>query len=139
MTDSPKRPFYYRITEQIRITVRPSYLVAHSRPSLGHFVFAYAVRIENVGPERVQLLARHWRIHDSVGVGEDHEVKGDGVVGEQPVLEPGTAHHYQSYCILKSPSGYMEGSYELVRPDGTRFLARVPRFYLDTEAEADRP
>jgi ApaG protein len=138
MSERQTPPFYYRITDVIRITVRPSYLVSHSRPALGHFVFAYVVRIENVGEQQVQLLSRHWRIHDSIGVGEDHEVKGDGVVGEQPVVPTGTAHQYQSYCILKSPNGYMEGHYEFVRPDGSRFLARVPRFYLDTGAEADR-
>ena len=131
------RPFYYRLTDGIRITVRPSYLAAQSRPARGHFVFAYAVRIENVSADRVQLLARVWRIHDSVGAGKDHEVQGDGVVGEQPVLEPGRVHQYQSYCILKSPSGYMEGHYEFVRDDGSRFLAHVPRFELDAAA-ADR-
>ncbi len=130
--------FYYRITDEIRITVRPSYLPGQSRPSLGHFVFAYSVRIENVGAEPAKLLTRLWRIHDSVGLGEDHEVKGDGVVGEQPWIEPGQVHDYQSYCILKSPNGYMEGHYEFVRESGVRFLAFIPRFDLDAAAEADR-
>jgi len=130
--------FYYRITDGIRITVRPAYLPGQSRPSLGHFVFSYSVRIENVGAGPAQLLFRLWRIHDSVGLGEDHEVKGDGVVGEQPRIEVGGIHHYQSYCILKSPSGFMEGHYEFVRDDGSRFLAFIPRFDLDAAAEADR-
>ncbi len=130
--------FYYRLTEGIRITVRPYFLANQSRPSLGHFVFAYAVRIENVGLDQVQLLSRLWKIHDSVGVGEDHEVRGDGVVGEQPILGSGMVHHYESYCILKSPSGYMEGHYEFARDNRTRFLAFIPRFDLDASAEADR-
>ena len=129
---------YYRITDGIRITVRPSYLPGQSRPSLGHFVFAYSVRIENVGAEPAKLLTRLWRIHDSVGLGEDHEVKGDGVVGEQPRVEANRVHEYQSYCILKSPNGHMEGHYEFVRDRGVRFLAFIPRFELDAAAEADR-
>ncbi|MBL8985520.1 MAG: Co2+/Mg2+ efflux protein ApaG [Gemmatimonadetes bacterium] len=129
--------FYYRITDGIRITVRPAFLPGQSRPSLGHFVFAYTVRIENVGQVPAQLLSRLWRIHDSVGLGEDHEVEGEGVVGEQPRIEPGRIHQYQSYCILKSPSGFMEGHYQFVRDDGTKFLAFIPRFDLDA-AGADR-
>jgi ApaG protein len=130
--------FYYRITEGVRITVRPAYLPGQSRPSLGHFVFAYSVRIENVVAEPIKLLTRLWRIHDSVGLGEDHEVKGDGVVGEQPRIETGGVHEYQSYCILKSPNGHMEGHYEFVRDSGVRFLAFIPRFDLNATADADR-
>ena len=132
-----KPAFYYRLTDGIRITVRPSYLASQSRPSLGHFVFAYLVRIENVRTDTVQLIARVWRIHDSVGLGEDHEVRGDGVVGEQPVLRPTQVHEYQSYCILKSPNGFMEGHYTFVREGGGTFAAMIPRFYLDATAEAD--
>jgi ApaG protein len=131
-------PYYYRLTEGIRITVRPSFLASQSRPSLGHFVFGYAVRIENVGKVSAKLLTRLWRIHDSIGLGEDQEVRGEGVVGEQPRLESGEIHEYQSYCILKSPTGFMEGHYEFVRDDGTRFRAYIPRFDLDAQAEADR-
>ncbi len=130
--------YYYRITDGIRITVRPTFLPGQSRPSLGHFVFAYTVRIENVGQLPAQLLTRLWRIHDSVGLGEDHEVEGEGVVGEQPRIEPGRVHQYQSYCILKSPSGFMEGHYQFVRDDGSTFRAFIPRFDLDAAAEADR-
>ncbi|MBM4188985.1 MAG: Co2+/Mg2+ efflux protein ApaG [Gemmatimonadetes bacterium] len=123
--------FFYRVTDGIRITVRPSFLASQSRPSLGHFVFGYAVRIENVSTAPARLMTRMWHIHDSVGLGEDHEVRGDGVVGEQPRLEVGAVHEYQSYCILKSPSGFMEGHYEFVRDDGSRFQALIPRFTLD--------
>ncbi|MGE0439851.1 MAG: Co2+/Mg2+ efflux protein ApaG [Gemmatimonadales bacterium] len=130
--------FFYRMTDTIRISVRPAFLPGQSRPSLGHFVFSYSVRIENVGTAAATLLSRVWRIHDSVGLGEDHEVRGDGVVGEQPRIEPGRVHEYQSYCILKSPSGYMEGEYEFVRDDGTRFVAYVPRFDFDATTAVDR-
>lgn len=132
------RTLYYKHTDRIRITVRPSYLASQSRPALGHFVFGYSVRIENVASVAAKLLSRLWRIHDSVGLGEDHEVRGEGVVGEQPRLEPGQVHQYQSYCILKSPNGFMEGHYEFVRDDGSRFLAYIPRFELDAAAQADR-
>ena len=130
--------FYYQITDGIRITVRPSYLPGQSRPQLGHYVFTYTIRIENTGPMAATLMTRLWRIHDSIGLGEDHEVQGDGIVGEQPRIEPGRVHEYQSYCILKSPSGHMEGHYELVRDDGSRFLADVPRFNFDARARVDR-
>lgn len=131
-------PFYYRMTDGIRISVRPAYLRGQSRPTLGHFVFAYTVRIENVGSAAAQLQTRFWRIHDSVGAGEDHEVRGDGVIGEQPWIAPGGVHTYQSYCILKSPSGFMEGHYEFTRDDGSAFIAQIPRFDLAAGAEADR-
>jgi ApaG protein len=132
------RPFFYRQTRGIRITVRPRYLADQSRPSLGHFVFAYAVRIENVSPDVVQLISRFWRIHDSVGEGEDQEVRGAGVVGLQPTLAPGDVHEYQSYCMLKSPSGFMEGYYTFIGPERTTFEAEIPRFLLEM-AGANRP
>jgi ApaG protein len=124
----PKVPFFYRETEGIRVTVRPSYLPRHSREEQDQYVFAYFVRIENVGPAPVQLLSRRWLIHDSVG--EVTEVRGDGVVGEQPHVGTGEVHEYQSFCVLKSPSGWMEGQYTFVRDDGTRFDAEIPRFEL---------
>lgn len=122
------RPFYYRESEGIRITVRPLFLRDQSHPSHRHYVFAYFVRIENIGDQPVQLLSRRWLIHDSAGT--DAEVEGDGVVGEQPVLAPGRIHEYQSFCVLKSGSGHMEGEYRFVRADGTRFSATIPRFQL---------
>ena len=124
----PPRPFYYRETSGIRITVRPSFLADQSRPSFGRFVFAYRVRIENVGAQPAQLVSRRWDIHDSVG--EDSTVEGEGVVGQQPVVRPGGVHEYSSYCVLKSPEGHMEGAYRFVRADGTSFEAGVPRFLL---------
>ncbi|MGH7703496.1 MAG: Co2+/Mg2+ efflux protein ApaG [Gemmatimonadales bacterium] len=123
------RPFYYRQTEGIRISVRPLFLPDRSPPGAPQFVFAYFVRIENVGEERVQLISRRWSIHDSVG--EDTVVEGEGVVGEQPTLDRGQVHEYQSFCVLKSPVGYMEGHYFFVGAEGTRFHAEIPRFDLN--------
>jgi ApaG protein len=134
MHPSP-RSLFYALTEGIRISVRPWFLPAQSRPGLGHYVFAYEVRIENVRGAPVQLLARYWRIQDSIG--EETEVEGEGVVGEQPVIEPFQVHEYQSYCILKSPVGAMQGHYTFVTPEGDRFRARIPRFEFDAGTPAN--
>ncbi len=128
-------PFFYRETSGIRITVRPTYVGEQSVPDAGRFVFAYAVRIENVGDSSAQLLTRRWQIHDSIG--EELEVAGDGVIGQQPTLHPGTIHEYSSFCILKGPSGFMEGSYHFLRDDGTGFDAIVPRFEFTTDVADD--
>lgn len=122
-------PFYYRLSNGIRITVRPQYLPDRSRPAIGEFVFAYLVRIENVSDRTAQLLRRRWLIHDSIG--EDQVVEGDGVVGQQPVLAPGEVHEYQSFCVLRSQSGHMEGQYFFEAEDGASFAADIPRFLLD--------
>lgn len=128
------RDFFYRMTEGLRITAQPSYLAEQSRPGAGHFVFAYRIRLENVAERPVRLLSRHWRIHDEGGA--DTEVEGEGVVGEQPTILPGAVFEYQSFCVLRSPRGYMEGSYRMVRPDGTAFEAAIPRFELDAGSRA---
>ena len=127
MIDQP-RTFFYRVSHDVRITVRPTYLASQSRPASRQFVFAYFVRIENVGDRAAQLVSRRWRIHDSIG--EDTEVEGAGVVGEQPMLCPGQVHEYRSFCVLKSTDGYMEGHYRFVRVDGSSFEAEIPRFLL---------
>ncbi len=129
--------FYYKESQGIRITVRPMYLRDQSEPSARHYVFAYFVRIENVGEVSAQLMSRRWLIHDSAG--EDIEVKGDGVVGEQPVIEPGKVHEYQSFCILKSGEGFMEGHYNFLCPDSTTFKADIPRFMLSASASTSLP
>lgn len=131
----PVSPFYYRLTEGIRISVRPVYLPERSHPLRQHFVFAYFVRIENVGTATAQLRTRRWLIHDSVG--EETVVEGEGVVGEQPILLHGQVHEYQSFCVLKSPSGYMEGEYYFVREDGATFAAEIPRFQLEVNESAE--
>jgi ApaG protein len=125
------RLLFHRVTDGIRVTVRPVYLPEQSIREQHQFVFAYFVRIENVGAQTAQLLGRRWRIHDSVG--EDTEVVGDGVVGEQPLLVPGAVHEYQSFCVLKSASGHMEGEYRFVRADSSRFDATIPRFTLTAD------
>ena len=122
-------PFYYHLSDGIRITVRPVYLPERSNALRQQFVFAYYVRIENVGALTAQLRTRRWRIHDSVG--EETVVEGEGVVGEQPTLSRGQVHEYQSFCVLKSPSGYMEGEYFFLRDDGATFAAEIPRFRLE--------
>ena len=124
-------PFFYKITDDIRIPVRPAYVEDHSRPADGKYVFSYAIRIENVGADTVQLMTRRWHIWDSIG--EATEVEGEGVVGEQPVLPPGGVHTYESFCILKSPSGWMEGYYTFLTDDDAPREAAVPRFTLSTE------
>ncbi|HZM26473.1 MAG TPA: Co2+/Mg2+ efflux protein ApaG [Gemmatimonadales bacterium] len=124
----PPPRFFYRLTNGIRITVRPEYLAARSDPTQRRFVFAYHVRIENVDNRSARLISRKWLIHDEIG--EDVEVEGEGVVGEQPVIGPGEVHEYQSFIVLKAPSGYMEGSYRFIRADGSAFEAEIPRFAL---------
>ena len=119
---------YEKITDGIRVLVRPSFSFPYSQPEDGRFVFTYQVEMENQSEEVAQLLFRHWRIHDSQG--EDSEVDGEGVVGEQPTLAPGKSHVYESFCILRSPVGFMEGYYTFVRPTGEEFRVPVPRFDL---------
>lgn len=118
----------------MRITVRPEYSVQHSEPAAWQYVFVYRVTIENIGDETAQLFWRHWSIHDLVA--GDHEVEGEGVVGESPVLGPGDRHHYQSFCVLRGPTGHMEGFYHFKRDDGSIFRAPIPRFHLHAPPEA---
>ena len=120
---------YEKATEGINVRVQPHFSLADSDPSDGTFVFSYDIRLANESDRPVQLLFRHWRIHDAAG--DDTEVDGEGVVGEQPLLEPGDAHEYRSYCVLRSPVGYMEGYYTFCRPDGRQFRVEVPRFHLN--------
>jgi ApaG protein len=127
------RPFFYKLTNGIRISVRPVYSHDQSNPLLRRYVFAYFIRIENVSKQTVQLISRHWIISDSNG--EQYEVVGEGVVGEQPILAPGDVHEYQSFCNLKSPKGVMEGSYRFHVHEGAPFNAIIPRFILDASAE----
>jgi ApaG protein len=123
---------YTATTEAITVTVRPIYLDGQSDPIARKFVFAYFVRIENEGREPVQLLRRHWFIHESSG--EEKEVEGEGVIGKQPMIEPGSAHEYSSFCVLETFEGHMEGTYTMVRPSGDRFQVVIPRFNLRASA-----
>lgn len=131
------QPFYYKESAGIRITVRPVYLKDQSEPAARHYVFAYYIRIENIGSQPAQLVSRRWLIHDSAG--DDTEVEGEGVVGEQPTIPPGGVHEYQSFCILKSGEGFMEGHYNFVRADSTTFRAEIPRFILSASASKSLP
>lgn len=121
---------YHETTESIRVTVKPIFLEDQSSPSDDHFVWAYQVRIENMGGETVQLLTRYWRITDSQG--RMQEVRGAGVVGEQPTLRPGESFEYTSGTPLSTPSGIMVGSYEMESETGRRFAVAVPAFSLDS-------
>lgn len=118
----------YQVTEGIRISAQPFFLAEHSQPEEDQYVFVYHIRIENEGDATARLSWRYWYIHDPVA--GDQEVEGEGVVGEQPVLEPGGVYEYESFCILQAPEGHMQGHYEFVRPDGSTFRATIPRFLL---------
>jgi ApaG protein len=115
-------------TEGIRIQVRSAYLPERSAPESGEYLFAYTVRISNVGEDTAQLMSREWII--THGDGREERVVGPGVVGHQPVLAPGQSFEYTSFCPLPSPVGSMHGSYRMVRPDGSSFEARIAPFTL---------
>lgn len=123
---------YVATTEDITVTVRPIYLDSQSDVMNRRFVFGYLIRIANDGAEEVQLLRRHWFIHDSTG--RVQEVEGEGVVGEQPVIAEGQDYQYSSYCVLESFEGSMEGTYLMQRPNGDRFKITIPRFDLRAAA-----
>jgi ApaG protein len=127
---------YSSITRSIRVTVKPFYLEDQSSPDESHYVWAYHVRIENQGPVTVQLRNRYWRITDSFG--RIQEVRGAGVVGEQPVLKPGETFEYTSGTPLTTPSGIMVGTYQMESETGERFEVDVPAFSLDSPHQAVR-
>jgi ApaG protein len=115
-------------TDGVTVRVSVSYLPEQSEPERGRWFWAYHIRLENEGTETVQLLTRHWVITD--GRGARHSVEGEGVVGEQPVIEPGASFDYVSGCPLATPSGAMQGSYQMVREDGAVVAVEIPRFSL---------
>lgn len=118
-------------THGITVTVRPLYLEEQSSPDEGRYVWAYRVEIANAGPRRVQLLRRTWQITDAYGRTE--HVHGAGVLGEQPVIEPGTAFTYTSGTPLDTPSGFMSGAYHMIAPEsGEAFDVAIPAFSLDS-------
>lgn len=123
-------PMYQETTKAITITVEPNYLDDESEPDDFHFVWAYHITIENNGGETVQLLRRRWHITDSNG--NVQEVRGEGVVGEQPILEPGESFEYTSGAPLSTPSGFMVGSYLMISENGATFDVSVPAFSLDS-------
>ncbi|WP_061930221.1 Co2+/Mg2+ efflux protein ApaG [Aureimonas sp. AU22] len=124
---------YQATTRHITVRVTPSYLSDQSDPSGGHWVFAYQVEIENGSRETVQLRARRWLITDARGRVE--VVEGPGVVGEEPILEPGDSFTYTSGCPLTTSSGIMRGHYRMQSIDGTLFEVEIPAFSLDAPAD----
>ncbi len=119
---------YSETTENITVTVRSLYLEHESNVFSGKFVFAYFIRIDNHSTGTVQLLRRHWFItHDT---GKVEEVEGEGVIGKQPVIAPGKFHEYNSFCILETFEGWMEGTYTMKRANGEQFKINIPRFTL---------
>lgn len=118
-----------KITDGVKISVETIYQPEYSNPANEHFMFAYRINIENMTENSVQLMHRHWHIFDSNGT--KREVEGEGVVGEQPVIEPGDNHEYVSGCNLKTEMGSMKGSYEMKRiVDNRTFRVNIPEFYL---------
>lgn len=121
---------YEETTRSIKVTVEPFFLDDQSNPRENHYVWAYRVRIANLGGRTVQVRSRFWHITDALG--RVQEVSGAGVVGEQPVLRPGESFEYTSGTPLPTPSGIMKGQYELETEDGERFRVTIPAFSLDS-------
>jgi ApaG protein len=121
---------YIAITRDIQVTALPDFLPDRSDPDQGRFFWAYTIEIANLGRTPVQLVSRHWIIIDANGRRE--EVRGPGVIGEQPVLQPGETFRYASGCPLTTPSGMMQGSYRMVTDLGEGFDVEIPAFSLDS-------
>jgi ApaG protein len=121
---------YTAVSHQIKVTVLPKFLEEQSEPDEGRYFWSYTIEIANVGDRIVQLTHRHWRITDANG--RSQEVRGPGVVGEQPRLKPGDAFSYTSGCPLPTPSGIMVGAYTMVDESGEAFDVAIPAFSLDS-------
>ena len=115
-------------THQIRVKVIPAYVQDQSDPVANRYFFSYTVEIENLGAKSVQLVSRHWIITD--GLGQVEEVTGPGVVGQQPTLQPGEKFQYSSFCPLTTPTGTMQGSYQMVDGNGQQLEVQIPEFLL---------
>ena len=121
---------YRAVTRSIEVVVTPRFIADRSSPENNYFFWAYTIAITNHGAETVQLKTRHWRITDAHG--RLQEVRGAGVVGETPVLEPGKSFEYTSGVPLPTPSGFMVGTYGMVTATGERFEIEIPAFSLDS-------
>lgn len=121
---------YSAVSNNIRVTVQPKFQPEHSDPDEGRYFWSYTIEIANRGDVTVQLTHRHWQITD--GAGRREEVRGPGVVGEQPRLRPGEAFRYTSGCPLGTPSGIMVGTYRMVDESGQAFEVQIPAFSLDS-------
>jgi ApaG protein len=117
-----------QIAHKIRVDVSTSYIDDQSRPDESRYVFAYTITIHNEGTLPAKLLTRHWVITDANG--KVQEVRGDGVVGEQPLLQPGQGFRYSSGAVIETPVGAMQGSYQMLADDGARFDADIAPFRL---------
>ena len=126
----PEIDMYRAVTRDIRVTVTPQYLADRSSAEDGRFFWAYTIEIVNLGKMTVQLRSRHWKITDAHG--KLQEVKGPGVVGEQPVLKPGERFEYTSGVPLTTPTGTMAGTYQMVSESGESFDVEIPAFSLDS-------
>jgi ApaG protein len=136
-TSGGSREDYSRTTRDVLVSVRSFYLADQSQPEESHYVWAYRVKIENQGAEPVQLLRRTWQITDARG--RTQHVHGAGVVGEQPLLEPGESFEYTSGTPLDTPSGFMVGVYHMVVPSsGENFDVAIPAFSLDSPHQSGR-
>jgi ApaG protein len=125
---------YEETTRGVTVRVSVSFLPEQSEPAKGRWFWAYHIRIENASPMAVQLMTRSWLIAD--GRGARHRVEGEGVVGEQPVIAPGAAYDYVSGCPLTTPTGWMQGSYQMVGEDGSSFPVAIPKFALTAPVTA---
>ncbi len=123
---------YQAVTHFIAVTVEPQYMAERSDPRNSQFFWTYTVEIENRSQKSVQLKRRHWIITD--GRGQRHEVKGQGVVGEEPIIGPGESFRYTSGCPLDTPDGFMTGQYTMIGEEGGTFLIDIPAFSLDIPA-----
>ena len=121
---------YVAVTHRVKVTVEPTFEPERSDPDEHRYFWRYDIEIANLGDKPVTLMDRHWRITDADG--RQQEVRGPGVVGEQPTIEPGQAFRYASGCPLTTPSGLMVGEYRMVDADGRSFQVSIPAFSLDS-------
>lgn len=128
---------YTATTHRIKVTVIPAYLESQSAAADNHYVWAYTIHLENMGERTVQLMNRYWKITDAIGTVQ--EVRGAGVIGEQPILKPGDVYNYTSGTALTTPSGIMAGYYEMTTPEGDSFIIEIPAFSLDSSEQINRP
>ena len=131
---SGDRTMYRARTHDIEVTVEPFYLEEQSRPDDSRYVWGYRINITNHSRHRIQLRERYWKITDQNGHVE--EVSGPGVIGEQPILDPGDTYEYSSGCPLDTPSGTMVGNYRMARADGQELIVSIPAFSLDIPGTA---
>ena len=133
--------YYFESTQDILIEVFPSYVPERSAPESNQYFYSYRIKITNNGENACRVIHRHWKIKD--GNGKSYDVQGSGVVGEQPMLQPGEHFEYTSFCPLHSPYGNMRGKYQMIDEHGERFWVTVPVFFFrppkDLMIENDGP